>query len=143
MKKVRRWFGVDKTLDGEIRTRFGDLLQKARDGALDDWAKTPRGRLGLIILLERPTHAPWPMMTRTSDVALPSGFPDVALQPLMAGRAGQSLCAFAPRIADIPAVAADAGCALGASGAAPPRRACPSLQFHVRNHSQRCRRNGR
>ena len=36
MKKVRRWFGVDKTLDGEIRTRFGDLLQKARDGALDD-----------------------------------------------------------------------------------------------------------
>jgi uncharacterized protein (DUF924 family) len=56
MKKVRRWFGVDKTLDGEIRTRFGDLLQKARDGALDDWAKTPRGRLGLIILLDQFTR---------------------------------------------------------------------------------------
>jgi hypothetical protein len=84
-----------------------------------------------IILLERPTHTPWSMVTRISDVALPSRFPDVALQPLMAGRADQAFCAFGPRVADIPAVAANAGCALGASRAASPRRACPSLQFHV------------
>ena len=56
MNKVKRWFRVDKTLDAEIRTRFGDAVQKARDGALDDWAKTPRGRLGLIILLDQFTR---------------------------------------------------------------------------------------
>jgi uncharacterized protein (DUF924 family) len=55
-KKVRRWFGTDKVLDTEIRTRFGDAVQKARDGTLDDWAKTPRGRLALIILLDQFTR---------------------------------------------------------------------------------------
>src|SRR2546421_586873 len=40
-KKLRRWFGVDKALDAEIRSRFGDDVQRARDGALDDWAATP------------------------------------------------------------------------------------------------------
>jgi uncharacterized protein (DUF924 family) len=56
MSKIKRWFGVDKTLDAEIRTRFGDAVEKARDGALDEWAKTPRGRLGLIILLDQFTR---------------------------------------------------------------------------------------
>ena len=54
--KLRRWFGVDKALDAEIRARFGDAVQRARDGALDDWAKTPRGRLGAHHLA-RPVHA--------------------------------------------------------------------------------------
>src|SRR4051812_16581416 len=56
MSKIKRWFGVDKTLDAEIRTRFGDAVEKARDGALDEWAKTPRGRLALIILLDQFTR---------------------------------------------------------------------------------------
>jgi uncharacterized protein (DUF924 family) len=56
MQKIRRWFGTDKALDAEIRSRFGDAVQKARDGALDDWAKTPRGRLALIILLDQFTR---------------------------------------------------------------------------------------
>jgi uncharacterized protein (DUF924 family) len=56
MKKVRRWFGTDKALDAEIRSRFGDDVQRARDGALDDWARTPRGRLALIILLDQFTR---------------------------------------------------------------------------------------
>jgi uncharacterized protein (DUF924 family) len=56
MQKIRRWFGTDKALDAEIRTRFGDAVQKARDGALDDWAKTPRGRLALIILFDQFTR---------------------------------------------------------------------------------------
>lgn len=56
MHKVRRWFGADKALDAEIRTRFGDDLQRARDGALDEWAKTPRGRLALIIVLDQFTR---------------------------------------------------------------------------------------
>ena len=54
--KVQRWFYVDKALDAEIRTRFGDALTKARDGALDDWAATPRGRLGAH-RRARPVHA--------------------------------------------------------------------------------------
>jgi uncharacterized protein (DUF924 family) len=56
MQKVRRWFGADKALDGEVRARFGDALQKARDGALDDWSKTPRGRLALIIVFDQFTR---------------------------------------------------------------------------------------
>jgi uncharacterized protein (DUF924 family) len=56
MAKVKRWFYVDKALDAEIRTRFGDTLTKARDGALDDWAATPRGRLGLIVVLDQFTR---------------------------------------------------------------------------------------
>jgi uncharacterized protein (DUF924 family) len=56
MQKIRRWFGTDKALDGEIRTRFGEALQKARDGAFDDWVKTPRGRLALIVLFDQFTR---------------------------------------------------------------------------------------
>ncbi|HWE26729.1 MAG TPA: DUF924 family protein [Polyangia bacterium] len=56
MKKIGRWFSVDKALDAEIRTRFGAEVQRARDGALDEWAKTPRGRLALIILLDQFTR---------------------------------------------------------------------------------------
>jgi uncharacterized protein (DUF924 family) len=55
-KKIRRWFSVDKALDAEIRTRFGDAVERARDGALDEWTKTPRGRLALIILLDQFTR---------------------------------------------------------------------------------------
>ena len=56
MKKIRRWFSADKALDAEIRSRFGDDVQRARDGALDAWAKTPRGRLALIVLLDQFTR---------------------------------------------------------------------------------------
>ncbi len=56
MHKVRRWFATDKALDAEIRTRFGDAVDRARDGALDDWAATPRGRLALVILLDQFTR---------------------------------------------------------------------------------------
>lgn len=55
-QKIRRWFSTDKALDAEIRSRFGDAVQRARDGALDEWAKTPRGRLALIILLDQFTR---------------------------------------------------------------------------------------
>lgn len=55
-QKIRRWFSTDKALDAEIRTRFGDAVERARDGALDDWAQTPRGRLALIILLDQFTR---------------------------------------------------------------------------------------
>src|SRR4051812_14895304 len=56
MQKVRRWFSTDKVLDGEIRTRFGDAVQRARDGGFDEWVKTPRGRLALIVLFDQFTR---------------------------------------------------------------------------------------
>ena len=56
MAKIRRWFATDKALDADIRARFGDDLERARDGAYDEWAKTPRGRLALIILLDQFTR---------------------------------------------------------------------------------------
>lgn len=55
-KKLHRWFGVDKALDADIRARFGDEVQRARDGALDDWTQSARGRLALIILLDQFTR---------------------------------------------------------------------------------------
>lgn len=56
MKKVQRWFRGDKALDAEIRSRFGDEVQRARDGAYDEWVKTPRGRLALIVLFDQFTR---------------------------------------------------------------------------------------
>lgn len=56
VKKVQRWFRGSPELDGEIRQRFGAAVQGARDGALDEWAKTPRGRLALVILLDQFTR---------------------------------------------------------------------------------------
>jgi uncharacterized protein (DUF924 family) len=49
-----QWFeGDDPALDGLIRRRFGNMLAQARDGGLDDWAASPRGRLALIIVLDQ------------------------------------------------------------------------------------------
>jgi uncharacterized protein (DUF924 family) len=56
MKKVQRWFRGSPELDAEIRQKFGAAVQSARDGALDDWATTARGRLALIILLDQFTR---------------------------------------------------------------------------------------
>ena len=49
-----QWFqGDDPSLDDLIRRRFRDLLAQARNGGLDDWADSPRGRLALIIVLDQ------------------------------------------------------------------------------------------
>lgn len=42
--------------DQEIRERFGALVQRACSGELDDWAREPRGRLALVILLDQFTR---------------------------------------------------------------------------------------
>jgi uncharacterized protein (DUF924 family) len=55
-QKLHRWFGGDKALDAEIRARFGAAVDRARDGALDGWTATARGRLALIILLDQFTR---------------------------------------------------------------------------------------
>jgi uncharacterized protein (DUF924 family) len=54
----RQWFtDGGPTLDERVRTRFGALVDAARQGDLEHWAQSPRGRLALIILLDQfPRH---------------------------------------------------------------------------------------
>ena len=49
----RMWFKDGKLYDAEIRSRFGELHERASRGTLDDWARTARGRLALIIVLDQ------------------------------------------------------------------------------------------
>lgn len=51
--KLKRWFMGGPALDGTIRDRFGDAVEKALAGELDGWAVTPRGRVALVILLDQ------------------------------------------------------------------------------------------
>lgn len=50
------WFTPDPDFDEAIRTRFGDLIWRARTGALDAWTLRPEGRLALIIVLDQFTR---------------------------------------------------------------------------------------
>lgn len=50
---VSLWFKGGPEVDEEIRARFGDAMEPARRGELDEWAKTPRGTLALLILLDQ------------------------------------------------------------------------------------------
>jgi uncharacterized protein (DUF924 family) len=52
-ERGKLWFGGGPDLDAKIRERFGALLERARRGELDAWAKEPRGRLALIILIDQ------------------------------------------------------------------------------------------
>ncbi|KMS59792.1 membrane protein [Novosphingobium barchaimii LL02] len=47
------WFKGGEALDALVRGRFADLHRQAGAGMLDDWAATPLGRLGLILLLDQ------------------------------------------------------------------------------------------
>jgi uncharacterized protein (DUF924 family) len=47
------WMHGGPEVDREITERFGDILEQARQGELDHWADTPRGRLALIIVLDQ------------------------------------------------------------------------------------------
>ena len=49
----KRWYVTDDGLDAQIRTRFGVAIERARRGALADWAETPEGVLALVILLDQ------------------------------------------------------------------------------------------
>jgi len=48
-----RWFTKDPAFDGMLSVRFKSALAEARNGAFDHWAKTPKGSLGLVILLDQ------------------------------------------------------------------------------------------
>lgn len=47
------WRGADSSVNKMIEARFGQLVRQAKEGELDDWAGTPKGRLALIILLDQ------------------------------------------------------------------------------------------
>lgn len=51
--KFRLWFQGGEEVDRQIRERFGDDVERAGRGELQQWAETPRGRLALIILLDQ------------------------------------------------------------------------------------------
>ena len=52
-RRMGWWFAGGPEVDREIRERFGGVLEQAREGELDHWAETPRGRLALIIVLDQ------------------------------------------------------------------------------------------
>lgn len=47
------WFGEDPVFDEEIRARFANEIEQALEGQLDHWAKSPHGRLALILVLDQ------------------------------------------------------------------------------------------
>jgi uncharacterized protein (DUF924 family) len=50
---LQRWFQRDAAFDERLRERFGALVPIAAHGALDDWTRTPRGWLALLLLLDQ------------------------------------------------------------------------------------------
>jgi len=57
-ERMSFWFGEDDPAltarrDEEIRTRFGELFERAAAGELKSWADGPRRRLSLIIMLDQ------------------------------------------------------------------------------------------
>ncbi len=52
-QKMKRWYMGGPVLDAEIRAQFTGTVERALAGELDDWAKTLRGRLALVIALDQ------------------------------------------------------------------------------------------
>lgn len=52
-EKQQLWFGYRAQQDAEARERFGELVEQALNGELQDWAELPEGWLALILLLDQ------------------------------------------------------------------------------------------
>jgi len=50
------WFRKDDAFDASIRTRFGEAVDAAIDGAFEDWQATPQGALARILLTDQFTR---------------------------------------------------------------------------------------
>jgi len=51
--RKRVWFEKSDATDNYVRQRFGELAERAARGELEGWARTPRGRLALVIVLDQ------------------------------------------------------------------------------------------
>jgi uncharacterized protein (DUF924 family) len=51
--RTNLWFGENDTIKNKIIETFNGEFNAASAGGLEEWTKTPRGRLGLIILLDQ------------------------------------------------------------------------------------------
>jgi uncharacterized protein (DUF924 family) len=51
--KGKLWFGKKKAQDAEALARFGDLVDKASAGGLNEWVANPDGWLALVLLLDQ------------------------------------------------------------------------------------------
>jgi len=71
--RMSRWFGGDREMDAELGRRFGAVMTAAGTSQLDDWGKSARGRLALILLLDqvpRNTHRGQPTAYAQDTLAL-------------------------------------------------------------------------
>ena len=51
---MKQWFsGKDKQIDETIKNRFEKVIQRARQKKIDDWKKSPKSLLVLIIVLDQ------------------------------------------------------------------------------------------
>ena len=48
-----RWWKPDAAFDDYLRDTYGDDVEAAIQGKLDDWARSPRSALALVILLDQ------------------------------------------------------------------------------------------
>ncbi|MCB9593390.1 MAG: DUF924 domain-containing protein [Sandaracinaceae bacterium] len=67
------WFAKSAATDRKIERKFGRTVERAKSGALDAWAETPKGRLALIVLLDqfnRNVHRETPEMFAGDEKAL-------------------------------------------------------------------------
>jgi len=51
--RTNLWFGENDKIKDTLIQSFGGEFEKAKAGLLDEWAKTSRGRLALILLLDQ------------------------------------------------------------------------------------------
>ncbi|WP_205609613.1 DUF924 family protein [Noviherbaspirillum galbum] len=91
----KSWWSAEPAFDDVIRQRFGDLLERARQGELHAWRASPKGRLAEIIVLDqfsRNIHRNTPAAFAQDPTAL------VLAQEACAARADEQLslteCAF-------------------------------------------------
>ncbi|WP_305043259.1 DUF924 family protein [Geoalkalibacter sp.] len=52
-ERLRFWFNGGEQVDGLIRERFAQVVERAGMGEFDDWRQTPRGSLALLVLLDQ------------------------------------------------------------------------------------------
>ncbi|MDH5737887.1 MAG: DUF924 domain-containing protein [Gammaproteobacteria bacterium] len=51
--RSRFWYGSDEAVDQHMRRLFGETLDRAESGMLDNWILAPRSALALVLLLDQ------------------------------------------------------------------------------------------